>query len=47
MAPSLVCLTLKVPETHIISVKKAGKYGAKISMNMAMSLRISAKSLQK
>lgn len=30
-----------------MSVKKAGKYGANISMNMATSLRTSAKSLQK
>lgn len=43
----LVCLTLKIPETHVISVKKAGKYGANISTNMAMSFRISAKSLKK
>lgn len=37
--------TLNTPAVHTISVKKAGKCGANISMNMAMSLRTSAKSL--
>lgn len=37
--------TLNIPAVHTIRVKQAGKYGADISMNMAMSLRTSAKSL--
>ena len=44
---NMVCLTLKIPEIHKISVKKAGKFGANISMNIAMSFKISAKSLKK
>lgn len=37
--------TLKTPAVHTINVKKEGKKGAKISMNMAVSLRTSANSL--
>ncbi len=40
-----VFFTLNIPAVHTIRVKQAGKYGASISMNMAMSLRTSAKSL--
>lgn len=36
---------MNIPAVHTIRVKKAGEYGASISMNMAMSLRTSAKSL--
>lgn len=44
----MICIfTLNNPAVHTIMVKQAGKYGAKISMNMAMSLSTSAKSLLK
>lgn len=44
----LNCLfTLKTPAVHTTRVKQAGKYGARISMNIAMSLRTSANSLKK